>query len=350
MAGTIRRGAIPILVAAVLLTLIVGGPGLAAKTTLVVDVPGGSFEVGWRKNIKEPFEKMYNCEIVVERGLTMETFAKLRAQKGRPQVDVASMDEVAGAQAAAEGLLELLDPEKIPNMKNILPFFQVSPAYYVKWTYVSQVITYNTDYVKTPPDSYAVFCDPKYKGRVAIPNISSSHGIYLLLMLARMNGGDVRNIDPGFEKAKELAPNIYTYWTSHDHLAKLFAQGDIWLATWSSDRAQSLADQGMPVAWAIPKEGAIALDVIMGIPKGAEKKDLAEKYIDFVLSREAQLGQARDVYAIPTTNVQVPADLMKKLPVSKEQTSRLMRADWAYINTVRTNWVDKWNREILTIK
>ncbi|MDI6870582.1 MAG: ABC transporter substrate-binding protein [Bacillota bacterium] len=322
----------------------------AAKEILVVTVPGGSFEIGWKKNVIEPFEKQYNCEVVIDRSLTMQTLAKLRAQKDNPQVDVVGMDEVAATQAAAEGLLEKLDPAKIPNLKNIHPFFKVDNPYYVKYLYVSQVIAYNTDYIKTPPTSYEILWDPKYKGRVAIPDINTSHGIYLLLIAAKMNGGGPKNIDPGFEKIKSLIPNIYTYWTSHDHLAKLFAQGDIWLATWSSDRAQSLAETGAPIAWVMPKEGSHSIESTMAIAKGSPHKDLAEKYINFSLSKAAQLGNARDIHLGPTIKVDVPADLAKELPVSEKQMSLLIRPDWVYINTVRPEWVDRWNREILKQK
>lgn len=338
------------LLALLVLSLLTGLPSMAAKPTLVVTVPGGSFEAGWAKNVIEPFQKKYNCEVLIERSLTMQTLAKMRAQKDNPQIDVAGMDEVAAAQGVAEGLFEKLDPERIPALKSIHPFFKVDNPYYVKYLYVTQVIAYNTDYVKTSPDSYEILWDPQYKGRVAIPDINTSHGIYLLLMAAKMGGGGINNIDPGFEKAKQLIPNIYTYWTSHDHLAKLFAQGDIWLATWSSDRAQSLADTGAPIAWVMPKEGSYSIESTMSIAKGSKNRDLAEKYVDFALSKAAQLGNARDIYLGPTINVEVPADLAKLLPVSEQQKALLIRPDWIYITQVRPEWVDRWNREILTIR
>ena len=80
------------------------GPASAA-TELTVIVYGGSFEAGWKKAVIEPFEAANpDIKVRIATGLTMETVAMMRAQKGDPKIDVIMMDEVGAAQANSEGL------------------------------------------------------------------------------------------------------------------------------------------------------------------------------------------------------------------------------------------------------
>ena len=219
---------------------------------------GGSFEAGWKKAVIEPFEKANpDIKVAIATGLTLQNVALMRAQRDNVKVDVIMMDEVGAAQANAESLYEPLDPKKIANLSKLYPQFRVKGDPYTKFMYVSQAIAYNKEKIKTPPGSYRNLWKPEYKGRVAIPDINTSHGAFLLLMAATMNGGSVQNIDPGFALLKELKPSIVTFWNQHAQVSQLFTQGDIWITTWTTDRAQGLIDAGGPVAWTIPREGGL---------------------------------------------------------------------------------------------
>ena len=87
----------------------------AQGNELVVAVFGGTFEKAWRANVIQTFEKEHNARVRVVTGLSAENFAKLRAQKDNPQIDVVTFDAPFALVAAREGLLETLDPQKIPT-------------------------------------------------------------------------------------------------------------------------------------------------------------------------------------------------------------------------------------------
>src|SRR5947209_9015376 len=90
------------------LGLLAGWAGVAqaqGQRELTVIVYGGSFEEGWKKAVIAPFEAANpGIKVRIATGLTMETVAMMRAQKGDPKIDVIMMDEVGAAQANAEGL------------------------------------------------------------------------------------------------------------------------------------------------------------------------------------------------------------------------------------------------------
>lgn len=325
-------------------------PAARAQATqdLTVIVYGGSFEEGWRRAVIDPFERQNpTIRVRIATGLTMQTVAMMRAQRNDPRIDVIMMDEVGAAQAHAEGLYEPLTLAAIPNMADLHPQFRTAGDPYTKFMYVAQVIAYDKNRIRTAPTSFNDLWKPEYRNRVAIPDINTSHGVMLLIMAARLNGGSETNVGPGFTVLKGLRPGIVTFWSQHAQVSQLFTQGDIWITTWTSDRAQGLIDQGGNIGWTIPREGAFLIDSTIGIARGTQRLAAAQRYIDFVLGPEAQAGNARYTYIAPVNRtVQLPADVAAKLPVAPGTLERLVTADWQKVNTERPQWVDRWNREI----
>src|SRR5439155_307489 len=101
---------------------------------------------------------------------------------------------------------------------------------------------------------------PSFKGKLAIPDISGTSGQQFLMAAARLNGGSIENIDPGFEAIKKLKPNVQMMYTQPDQIIPLFERGDIAVAVWYTDRTGAAAAKGVPVAASYPKEGAIGVD------------------------------------------------------------------------------------------
>lgn len=320
--------------------------GALAQTELTAIVYGGSFEAGWKKAVIEPFEKANpDIKVKIATGLTQQTIAMMRAQKNDVKIDVIMMDEVGAAQGNAEGLYEPLDPAKVPNLESLYPQFRVKGDPYTKFMYVAQALTWHKDMVKTKPDSWMAMWDPAYKGKIAVPDIATSHGSFFLLTAADMAGGNVKNTDPGFELIKKLKPNILTFYTQHAQLAQIFTQGEIAMSSWTSDRAQAAIDGGAPLAWTVPKEGAYIIDSTIGIAKGTKNLDAALKYVNFVLSEAAQAKNAEHTYLAPVNSkVKLPPEIAGKLPVA--DLPRLKPADWDYVTTVRPQWTQRWTREI----
>jgi len=277
------------------ISFIGAGFGLAfgQSNELVVILPGGTLEKVLRKSWVEPFEKQYNAKALVVTGLTMENLAKLRAQKGNPQIDVVIFDPPGAIPAANEGLLEKLDPERIPNLKDQYPFeIQKHGLFATQWL-SNQVLAYNTKFVKEPPKSWADLWKPEYKGKVILPDISTSHGVFFISIISKMQtGGELYNTEAAFSKLKTLRPNVLTFWTSHDQVAQLLNSGEAWLAPWTSDRALSQTAAKAPIALTVPKEGAIYFTSHIAIAKGTKKKELAEKYLNVAILAEAQLMNA----------------------------------------------------------
>lgn len=334
--------------APVMAALLCGTAMAQDKTELTVLVYGGSFETGWIKSVIEPFEAANpDIDVKIANGLTMQSVALMRAQKDAPEVDVIMMDEIGAAQAKAEGLFEPLTLEAVPNLAKLHPQFRVEGDTYTKFMYVTQVLAYNKDYVTETPTSWDALWDAKYEGSVVLPDITTSHGAFLLLTANDMTGGTVQNVDSGFEKLKELKPNVLTFYTQHAQMAQLFEQGDAAMTSWTSDRAQGAIDAGANLGWVIPKESVYLIDSTIGISKGTKKLDAANRYIDYVLSTEAQTANAANTYLSPTNaEVVLSPEVAAKLPQGEGVLESLKVIDWDYVNTVRSEWTNRWNRDV----
>lgn len=318
---------------------------------LVVICYGGTFEQGWRKAVINRFEQKYPGDKVhIATGLTMQVAAKMRAQKGNVEIDVVMMDQVGATQGEAEGLYAQLTPEKVPNLNNLLPMFKKKQAGH-NWSYFfweGEILAYNKEKVTPAPTSWQAVFDPKYAGHIAFPDINTSHGVWMLNMAARINGGSEKNIDPGFEAIKQVRDGIHTFWTKHGQLQQLFAQEEVWITSWTSDRLAPLMVQGVPVDWVIPEEGAYLLSSTIGIAEGTKNLDLAYRYINFVLDAETQALIAKHTYLAPVVKGAPvdPAMVKAHLLPAAEDLDKLIDLDWPVVNKNRPEWTDRWRREI----
>ena len=340
---------------AALLAAVVAGVVLVASSRPVVDaqpeelvvaVFGGTFEKSWRANVIQPFEREHQAQVRVVTGLSAENFAKLRAQRDNPQIDVVTFDAPFALIAAREGLLEPLEAQRIANLNALHEFALPKDRLYVAFFTASQVLAYNTQHVKPAPTSWEDLWKPEYKGKVVLPEVSSISGAYFVAIMGKAFGKGLFDVDSALAKVKLLRPSVLTFWTSHDQLAQLLVQGEAWLSPWASDRAAVQVKSGAPVASVIPKEGAIFGMGAMAIAKGSKHRALAEKYVNHALSVAPQKLNAETMFIGPTNrNVQLADDVARLVPYG-ENLKRLVAPDWDEFGKQRDRWVDRWNREI----
>jgi putative spermidine/putrescine transport system substrate-binding protein len=318
----------------------------ASAEELVVATFGGTFVDNSKKCHAAAFEKATGATVKYVLGSSVQTAAKLRAAGARAELDVAYMDSQIVKQMKAEGLLQPLEPAKIGHWGDLYDASRDKDGYWVSMMFAGTIITYNTNLVKTPPTSWADLWKPEWKGKLAIPDISGTSGQQFLMAAARLNGGSIENIDPGFEAIKKLKPNVQMMYTQPDQLIPLFERGDIAVAVWYTDRTGAAAAKGVPVAAAYPKEGAIGIVPTVSVPKASQKKELAQKYIATLLSPEGQLCFAQSQFAGPSNKtVKLPPDLAKLVPYG-DLVQRMSVPDTDRVAKKVPEWSERGGREI----
>ena len=323
-----------------------GAAGAEGSNELVVTVNGGAFEKFTRAVIFTEFEKHTGGKIIAVTGLTMQVLAKLRASRDNPTLVVFRMDPPGMVPAARDGLLHKLDPAHIPNMANLFPWAVPKSGDYVADNSDYQVLALNTKAIQTAPQTWLDLWKPEYKGRVIIPDITTSHGVLFIAILSKVLTGDFFNADAAFEKLVMLKPNVLTYWTGHDQVIQLLTSGQAWLTPWISDRAVYQISVGAPIDIVVPaKDGAVFVPANAAISAGTKQLALAEAYVNILLDPDVQAQNAEQIFNGPSNRATPLTGLAKKYYTIADLN--LMNLDWDKLLAVQSGWVDRWNRDMV---
>ena len=319
----------------------------AQQKTLSVAGYGGSYEKTIRDEVIPAFEQANGVKVEYIAGNSTDTLAKLQAQKGNQQNDVAIVDDGPMYQAIQLGFCGKVDG--LPADLYDATRFKDDRA--IGTGLVATGLMYNTKVFAqkgwAPPTSWNDLRDPKYQKQVVIPPINNTYGLHALLMLAKMNGGSEANVDAGFRIFKdEINSNVLAYEPSPGKMTELFQSGQAVLAVWGSGRVQSFANTGFPVDFVYPKEGAVTLLTTACPIAKPNASPLASSFIKALLEPKIQLVMLKDYgYGPALKTVAVPPELSKMAPVG-ERAAKLYTADWSIINDKREEWTKRWNREV----
>jgi putative spermidine/putrescine transport system substrate-binding protein len=323
-------------------------PAMAQQKTLYVAGYGGSFEKTMRDEVISDFEKKHGVKVEYVAGNSTDTLAKLQAQKGNQQIDVAIVDDGPMYQAIELGFCGRVQNLPTADLYDTARFKDDRA---VAVGFVATGLMYNKKFFEekgwAAPTSWNDLKDPKYKGLVVIPPINNTYGLYTLLMFAKMNGGGEKNVESGFDiMKKDVNPNVLAYEPSPGKMTELFQSGQAALAVWGTGRVQSFANTGFPVDFVYPKEGAVSLLASACPIEKPNASPIASEFIKAMLEPKIQLILLKDYgYGPVNKKVEVPAELGKMAPIG-ERAASLYNPDWISINAKRDEWTKRWNREV----
>jgi spermidine/putrescine transport system substrate-binding protein len=165
------------------------------------------------------------------------------------------------------GLIEPWDVSKIPHFNEIDKrfldskiFMDDTGVWYIPTDYAYTATAYNKDTV--PAEDVAtlqVFADPKYAGRISLPD--NSDDVWALALLAT-GVTDWTNInDDQFKAAADwlraVHPSVVAYWADPSELAQLMQSGQVQIAWSWNDTVALLQSEGFPIGFERQaKEGA----------------------------------------------------------------------------------------------
>jgi spermidine/putrescine transport system substrate-binding protein len=260
-----------------------------------------------------------------------EMLTKLRTNPGA--YDVVLINSARTQQAQAEGLLEAIDFGALANAKDLAPSLKENPnlhvggkPYGVAWLWGMNSLGVRHGKV-TDAQSWAIFSDPKYAGRLALlDDPATAIGIGALL-----TGQDIN--DPKDQTAiiaalKAMKPNVKLLWSSEDQWNKAFAADAFDISVyWSGAAARSVKVHKLPVDFVVPKEGAIGWLDGLSIPASSSKKPAALQFINYMIDPKFYVTWATQAGAPASANAaamaQLPADDLNRQIHKSEYLSKL---------------------------
>ena len=326
----------------------IAAPGASAQQKFTVAAYGGSYEDMMRKVILPAFEKKTGAKTEYVAGNSTDNIARMQAQRANQEIDVAILDDGPMYQAVALGLCGEL---KGVNYGDLYPVADMKTGKSVTLGVVATGLMYNTKYYAdnklAPPTSWNDLKDAKLKKKMVMPPMNNSYGLHTVVMMARLNGGGEKNIDPGFKVMKDdIAGNMLAFEPQPGKMTELFQSGQVVMGVWGSGRVKAFQDTGFPVEFVYPKEGAIALGISACPVAKPNASPLAQEFLAFMLTPEVQAMHAKGAGSGPVNKKTVlPPELQKGLPYG-DAVAKLIALDWDTINANRTAWNNRWTREI----
>lgn len=330
-------------------TLATQSPALAADG-LTVAFYGGSWGETIQKCIVDPFVTTSGIKVTPEPGVSTVTLAKLRQQKGNPAIDVAWMDGGISELASADDLVAAIDPKAVPNVAEMVEegvYRKADGSIYALGTgFYALGIVYNTKEVKTKPTSWFDLWKSDYAGAVTVPAPGNAMGVPFIARLAAALGGSTENVEPALKKLKEL--KVSSFYDTSGGADNSFQSGEAVIGAHYAQAGWAMADKGLPIGYAVPKEGAPAGDIRVHIVKGTLKLADAEKFVNFAVDKAQASCMAEHIYVGPATKGVVLDDKAKlRMPWGPEgSVKNLAISDWIKLNAERAKITDLFNREV----
>jgi putative spermidine/putrescine transport system substrate-binding protein len=318
----------------------------AQERTLVVQVWSGSFERVYKTYVLEPFAKKYGVKVVSSPQGVWYGLVKLKqeVESGAPKVDVSVATYPELLRGTKENLWEPIDAGRIPQIKNLYP--QARHDRGVGYLISTYGMAYSRKIEK--PQSWMALWDPKYRQKVTFQKNHPQIIIPLVNHLLTGKLTPVNDLDAVFAKLTELKPNLLTAAASVAEIQNLMVNREVVLAASYNGRVYTMQDDGVDVDFAVPKEGAIGAIDYFVVVRNSKNKDLAEKFIDFVLEPEQQANIAKHLSYAPTnTLVKLDEKTAKRMPYGKKEVDALLIVDDEYVAQHLDRWMERWNAWLL---
>jgi putative spermidine/putrescine transport system substrate-binding protein len=322
-------------------------PADAADKTLTISVYSFAQDA-FEKIVYAPFREICGCEIVVETGNSVERLAKLEANRTDPVVDMAVFSTHDALAAARSGLLQ---PINVGAMTNYDKLYDVAKDPLgdhmgLGYTFYATSIVYRSD--KVTVDSWADLLSPKLAGNVAFPDVTTNQGPPALYMLGKALGDTSTTLETPMTALGEKANDIVTFYVKSSQLAQLMKQEEIWAAPIGRFAWGQFKDNGLPMAWAEPKEGQTGGMNVMVMTKGNGNEELATLFMDFWLSTEIQTALAEALIDSPANSeVQLSAEIAENLTYGASTAATLDLVPAEAILDNREAWIEQWNKLVV---
>ena len=194
-------------------------------------------------------------------------------------------------------LIEPIQRSALANWGNLDPRFAGQPfdsenRFTVPWQWGSAGLAVRTDLVPAVPDSWGVFHDARFRGKMTqLDDMRDVIGCWLKYRGHSLNTTDSAALAQARTDAIAAKPNLKSY-VSAPVKSQLIA-GDVWIAhLWNGDTAQARTAEPA-IRFVLPKEGSMVYLDSLCIPRGARHRKAAHVFMNYVLRPEVAAGISR---------------------------------------------------------
>lgn len=305
------------------------------------------------ESVVSRFESENNIEVqFLEVGDTGTAVNKAALSKDNPLADVFyGVDNTFLSRALEEGIFEAYQS---PLLEEIDPVFQLDPTYQALPVDFGDVClnyqkSYFEDHELAPPASLEDLTLPAYKDLLTVQNPATSSPGLAFLMTTIGYFGEDGYLDY-WAQLVENGVEIVNDWETAYYSAFSQAGGpDPIVVSYGSSPpfevlfAEEPLDEAPTAAVTSPSTCFRQIEFV-GILKGTEHRELAEKWIDYMLSPTFQEDIPLNMYVFPVNRNAVLDETFQKYLDIPEITADITPA---MIADGRERWINEWTEAIL---
>ncbi|MEA1883685.1 MAG: thiamine ABC transporter substrate-binding protein [Thermotogota bacterium] len=283
--------------------------------------------------VSEQFERQNNCTLkVIKLGDAGSVLSRMILEKNHPRADVVlGLDQSLTIKALENDLLETFTPKSIHTIENKDIIFDKT-GHITPFDFGAIALIYDPERLSNPPESFDDLRDMEKVLIIQDPRSSSTGQAFLLWTIA-IYGEDWQEF---WQSIKPAILTVTSGWT--ESFSKFEAGEAPIMVSYATDGAYSYEYYGsVTYETLIPKEGAYVQIEGVGIVKGTEHRDLAEKFVEFTLSKDFQREIPLNQWMFPVTEVQLPESFQYALKPDK-----ILSLDPSKIAENIDTWLDEW--------
>ncbi len=334
--------------------------------TLVVGVWSGPWAERMKKAVGEPFEKMTGAKIAwkVAWDFTPEIMAAPADQPPLDVAETADSDFVAGVE---NKLWLPIRYENVPNYKKIFPHFfndlAIDNRYGVPFNMGVHVLIYRQDLVKEPVLHWKeLLTRDDLKGRIAIERWFP-YWVYVGAYLTDYSPAkkaiySKEGRDAILAQMKKLSKRWMMVYEGGAKLVSALDSGEVVVGNYWNGSSTKLymsqvkANKPIKITLTLPSEGSVAYRDSFSVVRGTKKRDLAEAFINYAISTEAQIAFSNMQYAIVANQEAAPhvPDFLKEKglqPLKDSDWDRFEPIDAKYLEPYRKELEERFMKEVL---
>ena len=299
-----------LLVAAIVCAVLLSGCGSSKPLTLNVYNWGEYISDGSEDSfdtIRE-FEKWYEQNYGQKLKVNYDTYASNedmynKLSSGAVSYDVVIPSDYMIARMASEGMLKPLNFDNIPNYQYIDEsfrglYYDPDDLYSVPYTYGVVGIIYNANVVdEADAGDWDLMWNSKYAGNILQFNNSRDAFATAQYKLGLdVNSTDHANWDQALAELKVQAPLVKSY--VMDEVYNMMESGEAAVAAYYAGDYFTMLDaqaDGIDLRFYYPERTNYFVDA-MCIPSSCQNQELAEIFINYMLSEEPAIANAEYIY------------------------------------------------------
>ncbi|WP_430784624.1 extracellular solute-binding protein [Actinoplanes sp. G11-F43] len=323
------------------------GSSESAEKLVLSTFPFGVEE--FTEAVIDPFTAATGIEVEVETGSNSDRLSQLKVAGDKAGADVVLISDYYAALGQQDKLFQQVAADQVPNLAKIAEFAKEAAYQGPAYSYQLNGTIYSTEKLTAEQaakwDVYAGANSEK----VALPDISVTAGQLMISGVAATYGSGPYDIDAALKTLATWKPGVLQFYSSSTEVTNLIAQGEIVAADTLNGFATNLMADGEKVAWTPPATGRYMATNRAMIPATAKNAANAHRFIDYLLSAEAQSKSAELVgdlpvnpeATVPQTITAVVGDIAED-PVAAGYAT----LDPAQLVPTRKDWADRFAREV----